>query len=64
MTQWAVVVTVKRMPDAKTRLALPAPLRADVVLAMLRDTLAAARHHRRRPRGGGRFRPRCGRPRR
>ncbi|MDQ1726691.1 MAG: 2-phospho-L-lactate/phosphoenolpyruvate guanylyltransferase [Frankiaceae bacterium] len=42
MTQWAVVVTVKRMPDAKTRLALPAPLRADVVLAMLRDTLAAA----------------------
>ena len=42
MTQWAIVVTVKPIHDAKTRLALPAAARADIVLAMFRDTLAAA----------------------
>ncbi len=42
MTQWAVVVAVKQLSAAKTRLTLPPSVRPSIVLAMLRDTLAAA----------------------
>jgi 2-phospho-L-lactate guanylyltransferase len=39
---WAVVVPVKELPVAKTRLALPAAARADLALAMALDVVAAA----------------------
>ncbi|MCU1676593.1 MAG: cofC [Frankiales bacterium] len=41
MTQWVLIVPVKRLSAAKTRLALPADLRRSLVLAMLSDTLLA-----------------------
>lgn len=39
---WSVVVPVKRLAVAKSRLALPAALRRDLALAMALDTVAAA----------------------
>lgn len=43
MPCWSVVVPVKRVPLAKSRLVgLPGPLRADLVVAMAADTVAAA----------------------
>lgn len=39
---WAFVVPVKRLPAAKTRLSLPADLRAQLALAMAVDTVTAA----------------------
>jgi len=39
---WSVVVPVKRLDRAKTRLAVPAAVRADVALAMALDTVGAA----------------------
>jgi 2-phospho-L-lactate/phosphoenolpyruvate guanylyltransferase len=39
---WSVVVPVKRLDRAKTRLALPAAVRAEVALAMAMDTVSAA----------------------
>lgn len=40
---WTVYVVVKRREQAKSRLAVPAPLRAALAEAMLRDVLAAVR---------------------
>src|SRR5919108_4147379 len=40
---WSVVVPVKRLESAKTRLAVPLELRPGLVLAMAADTVAAAR---------------------
>src|SRR5947209_10589199 len=40
---WAAVVPVKRLPLAKTRIALPADLRAELALAIAADTVAACR---------------------
>jgi 2-phospho-L-lactate guanylyltransferase len=40
--QWSLLVPVKRLDLAKTRLALPAPARADLALAMACDTVSAA----------------------
>lgn len=40
--QWSVLVPVKRLPVAKTRLALPAQARADLALAMACDVVTAA----------------------
>jgi 2-phospho-L-lactate guanylyltransferase len=40
--RWAVVVPVKELPVAKTRLALAPDERADLALAMARDVVAAA----------------------
>ena len=42
MTRWAVIVAVKPLRAAKSRLVLPAALRSDLVVAMLVDTLTAA----------------------
>jgi len=39
---WSVVVPVKRLPLAKTRLQLPAAMRAELALAMACDTVRAA----------------------
>jgi 2-phospho-L-lactate guanylyltransferase len=39
---WALVVPVKRLAAAKTRLALPAPVRAELALAFAVDTVTAA----------------------
>ena len=39
--QWAVVVPVKELSVAKSRLGLPSPLREDVALAMACDVVAA-----------------------
>jgi 2-phospho-L-lactate/phosphoenolpyruvate guanylyltransferase len=39
--QWSLLVPVKRLESAKTRLALPAPERADIALAMACDTVSA-----------------------
>lgn len=39
--QWAVVVPVKELAVAKTRLGLPSPLREDVALAMACDVVSA-----------------------
>jgi 2-phospho-L-lactate/phosphoenolpyruvate guanylyltransferase len=41
--RWAIVVPVKRLAVAKTRLADDADVRADLALAMALDTVAAAR---------------------
>lgn len=41
-SRWAIVVPVKRLPAAKSRLAAPAPLRAELALAMALDTVDAA----------------------
>jgi 2-phospho-L-lactate guanylyltransferase len=41
MIEWAVVVPLKSLRTAKSRLAVPAPDRADLTLAMLLDTLDA-----------------------
>lgn len=41
-SRWAIVVPVKRLAVAKSRIAAPAPLRADLALAMALDTVAAA----------------------
>lgn len=41
--RWAIVVPVKRLAVAKTRLAERAEVRADLALAMALDTVAAAR---------------------
>lgn len=41
-TRWSVVVPVKRLAVAKTRLALPDPARERIALAMALDTVAAA----------------------
>ena len=41
--RWAIVVPVKRLAVAKTRLADAADVRADLALAMALDTVAAAR---------------------
>lgn len=40
--RWTVVVPVKALAVAKTRLALPAPLREELALAMALDVVAAA----------------------
>ncbi|HEX3824569.1 MAG TPA: 2-phospho-L-lactate guanylyltransferase [Mycobacteriales bacterium] len=40
--RWSLLVPVKRLSLAKTRLALPAAARADLALAMARDTVGAA----------------------
>lgn len=40
--QWAIVVPVKRLAVAKTRLAVDPALRADLALAMALDTVSAA----------------------
>lgn len=42
--RWSLLVPVKRLDRAKTRLALAAPMRADLALAMACDTVAAALH--------------------
>ena len=42
MTRWAVIVAVKPLRVAKSRLVLPEALRRDLVVAMLVDTLTAA----------------------
>jgi len=39
---WSVVIPVKRLPEAKSRLALPADRRAALALAFASDTVAAA----------------------
>jgi 2-phospho-L-lactate guanylyltransferase len=39
--QWSLLVPVKRLAVAKTRLALPAPERAEIALAMACDTVSA-----------------------
>ena len=39
---WSIVVPVKRLATAKSRLAVPPPLRAEVAMAMALDTVAAA----------------------
>lgn len=39
---WSLVVPVKRLDNAKTRLALSVDLRADLAVAMAHDTIAAA----------------------
>jgi 2-phospho-L-lactate/phosphoenolpyruvate guanylyltransferase len=41
--RWAIVIPVKRLAVAKTRLAASADVRADLALAMALDTVAAAR---------------------
>lgn len=40
-TTWQVILPVKRLSEAKSRLAAPKGARAELVLAMARDTLAA-----------------------
>lgn len=40
--EWSLVIPVKRLDIAKSRIALPAADRADVALAMAMDTVAAA----------------------
>jgi 2-phospho-L-lactate/phosphoenolpyruvate guanylyltransferase len=40
--QWSVLVPVKRLEAAKTRIAVPAGIRADLALAMASDTVSAA----------------------
>jgi 2-phospho-L-lactate guanylyltransferase len=42
LQSWAFVVPVKRLPAAKTRLSVPADLRAQLALAMAVDTVTAA----------------------
>lgn len=44
VTRWSVVIPVKRLPLAKSRLELPPAVRAEVALAMAVDTAAAAVH--------------------
>lgn len=39
---WTVVLPVKRLPQAKTRIVLPAPRREELALAMASDTVRAA----------------------
>jgi 2-phospho-L-lactate guanylyltransferase len=39
--QWSVLIPVKRLDIAKTRIALPAPSRARLALAMAKDTVSA-----------------------
>src|SRR4051794_12557534 len=41
--RWAIVIPIKRLAVAKTRLAADADVRADLALAMALDTVAAAR---------------------
>src|SRR5436853_5713596 len=41
--RWAIVVPIKRLTVAKTRLSRSAEVRADLALAMALDTVAAAR---------------------
>lgn len=43
MTEWHVIIPVKRLAAAKSRIPLSAGLRADLVLAMLDDVIACAR---------------------
>jgi 2-phospho-L-lactate/phosphoenolpyruvate guanylyltransferase len=40
--QWSVLIPVKRLDAAKTRIAIPATARADLALAMAADTVRAA----------------------
>lgn len=40
-TTWQVILPVKRLSEAKSRLAAPQEVRVELVLAMARDTLAA-----------------------
>lgn len=40
--QWSVLIPVKRLDAAKTRIAVPATARADLALAMAADTVQAA----------------------
>lgn len=43
MTGWHIIIPVKRLGAAKSRIPLSAALRADLVLAMLDDVVASAR---------------------